>query len=139
MEKDYLNDLVFSHKDGTLLCSLYKRWDVGVRKWGWVHLLEGFKVASFMGARVSSEHANLTAPLKLPSSSFVDARGARIVVGSSAGIWCFLVLDLIGMDGGSVFSLSWLLIAVAGDLWQSSLPDCLRWHVLKHSSQFHEV
>ena len=92
-----------------------------------------------MGARVSSEQANLTAPLKLPSSSFVDARGARIVVGSSAGRWCFLVLDLIGMDGGSVFSLSWLLIAVAGDLWQSSLPDCLRWHVLKHNSQFHEV
>ena len=61
------------------------------------------KVASFIGAigaSVSSEQANLTAPLKSPSSSFADTRAARIVVGSSAGRKRFLVVDPLHPSAG---------------------------------------
>ena len=97
------------------------------------------KVASFIGASVSSEQANLTAPLKSPSSSFADTRAARIVVGSSAGRKRFLVVDRIRAGGGSASSLSWLLIAVARDLRHSPLSGCLRQRLLIQSSRFHEV
>ena len=46
------------------------------------------KVSSFISANVSSEQANLTAPLTSPSSSLEDTRLARFVV-ESLGMWCF--------------------------------------------------
>lgn len=89
--------------------------------------LRASKVVPFMGASVSSEQANLTAPLQSLSSSFADTCAARVAVGLSVSGLHFLILGQFAADGWSRSFLNWLLIAVARGLVRHPLlSGCLR-------------
>ena len=99
--------------------------------------LRASKVASLKGARVSSELASLTAPLKSPSSNLADTHMARNLSGS-AEEWPLLEMGLL-LSCRSVSSLSCLLTTVASDEPRPSLPGCLRQRVVKRRRRTHDA
>ena len=79
------------------------------------------KVASSRGAKVSSELANLTAPLKSPSSSLAETRVASDLRGSQVGGRILLGRGLASVSGGSISASICLLTRVA----KEHCCDCL--------------
>ena len=68
------------------------------------------KVVSLEGARVSSELAILTAPLKPPSSSLAETRAANDLMGSRIGVFLLLGRGLIVASTGKSASASICLL-----------------------------
>ena len=68
------------------------------------------KVVSLEGARVSSELAILTAPLKSPSSSLAETRAANDPMGSQIGVLLLLGRGLVVASTGKSASASICLL-----------------------------
>ena len=96
------------------------------------------RVASFIGASVSSELASLTANLRSPSSNFADMRAANRVSRSSVRR-CFLTGLGLAVGGGSTSSLSCLLTAETSDCRHPPHAGHLRQRALKRNRRIHKV
>ena len=96
------------------------------------------RVASFIGASVSSELASLTAHLRSPSSNFADMRAANRVSRSSVRR-CFLTGLGLAVGGRSTSSFSCLLTAEASDCQHPPRAGHLRQCALKRNRRIHKV
>ena len=99
-------------RDGDVLWRLFHWRDGRVRVWGECFLLRASGVACFTEGSIFSELANLTDPLKSPSSRFIETRAANRASRLSLRR-CFPVAGLAVHDGSA--SISCLSTAEASD------------------------